>query len=40
MNIIIYDTGQVYSLEIDPQNPPEWITRASEQYSDVELVLN
>lgn len=28
--ILIWDTGKVYSYEIDPQNPPEWILRAIE----------
>lgn len=28
MKILIYDTGKVYSLEIDPSNIPEWLLRA------------
>ena len=28
MILQIYDTGQVYSLEIDLDNPPEWLLRA------------
>ena len=30
MIITIYDTGQMYQIEIDPDNIPEWLLRAYE----------
>ena len=27
MKLIVYDTGQRYVYEIDPENPPDWLTR-------------
>ena len=33
MKLIIYDAGGIYELEIDPDELPEWITRAIELNS-------
>jgi len=34
MIIIIYDTGERYVLEIDPDNPPEWLKESLPDGSD------